>query len=263
MVEENKSQASTGKATKRSKRTKKVTIIQQPQAENTTNNDNEIDNDPKSESDNDDIGKQYSFHTLAKLLELVLKLTSQNYYSWSAHVRSFLRSVPHAMEHLEGVYNADHPKWSCSFNNALTNAICSTINTIGEYNVNYLLLDIIREYLTFSQVWNKIETRLGNKATRTSCWLALITQLSDVKMFHADAWKLIQDIRAIQAEGSILGRPFADDTLFSALQKCMIRHPVFRETVATVHQLSFDALATALSTCQLALESVPTQKFDP
>ncbi|SAM85358.1 uncharacterized protein UBRO_20898 [Ustilago bromivora] len=167
------------------------------------------------------------------------------------------------MEHLKGMYNVDHPKWSCSFDNALMNAVHGTIDTVGEYNVNYLLLDIIREYLTFSQVWSKIETGLGNEATRTSCWLTLITQLGDVKMFHADSWKLIQEIRAIQAKGSILGRLFTDDTLFSVLQKCTIHHPVFRETVATVHQLSFDALATALSTCQLALESIPTQKFDP
>ena len=134
---------------------------------------------------------------------------------------------------------------------------------MGEYNVNYLLLDIIREYLTFHQVWSKIEARLGDDATRTSRWLALITQLGDIKMFNSDIRKLIQEIRTIQAKGSILGRPFADDTLFSALQKCMICHPMFRETVSTVHQLNFEVLAMALSIHQLALESIPTQKLDP
>ncbi|SOV06461.1 uncharacterized protein UDID_17474 [Ustilago sp. UG-2017a] len=127
MVDDTNSQAGASKAAKRSKRTKKVTIVRQTQAENTTNNDNEIDDEPESKSDDDDIGKQYSFHTLAKLLEPVLKLTYQNYYSWSAHVRSFLQSVPHAMEHLEGMYNVDHPKWSHSFDNALTNAIRGTV----------------------------------------------------------------------------------------------------------------------------------------
>ncbi|SAM78132.1 uncharacterized protein UBRO_20264 [Ustilago bromivora] len=167
------------------------------------------------------------------------------------------------MEHLKGVYNVNHPKWSRSFDGALTNAVHGTINTIGEYNVNYLLLGIIREYLTFHQVWGKIKNGLGNEAIRTSHRLALITQLGDVKMFNADARKLIQEVRAIQAEGSILGRPFADDTLFSVLQKCTIHHPVYRQTVTTVHQLSFDALTTTLSARQSVLESVPSQKFDP
>lgn len=90
----------------------------------------------------------------------------------------------------------------------------------------------------------------------------LITQLGDIKMFNTDARKLIQEKRSIQAEASILGRPFTDDTLFSTLQKCMIQHPVYKETVATVHQLSFDDLTTTLNTRQAALESVPSQKID-
>ena len=48
------------------------------------------------------------------------------------------------------------------------NALHSTINTTGEYNINYLLLDIISEYLTFHQVWKKIENGLTNKATMMS-----------------------------------------------------------------------------------------------
>ncbi|SOV08974.1 uncharacterized protein UDID_18216 [Ustilago sp. UG-2017a] len=180
MVDETDPQAGASKAAKRSRRTKKTII-----------NDK-----PDYKSDDNDIGKRYSFHTLAKLLEPVPKLTSQNYYSWSTHVISFLRSIPHAMEHLEGVYNLDHPKWS-------------TIDTVGEYYVNYLLLDIIREYLTFSQVWSKIKNGLGNEATRASCRLALITQLGDARMFHADAQKFIQEIRVIQAEGSICQRSCA------------------------------------------------------
>ncbi|CCF49739.1 hypothetical protein NDA11_005486 [Ustilago hordei] len=263
MVDDTNPQAGASEAAKRSKRTKKVTIVQQKQAGNIANDDNKIDDKPEYESDDDDIGKQYSFCTLSKLLELVPKLTTQNYYSWSAHIKSFLQLVPYAMEHLEGTYDVNHSKWSCSFDDALTNALHGTIDTIGECNVNYLLLDIIREYLTFHQVWSKIEARLGDEATRTSCWLTLITQLGDIKMFHSNAQKLVQEIRTIQAKGSILGRPFTDDTLFSALQKCMIHHPMFRETVATVHQLSFEALATTLSICQLALESIPTQKLDP
>ncbi|KAJ1576809.1 hypothetical protein NDA11_004693 [Ustilago hordei] len=212
MVDKTDSQAGANEAAKRSRRTKKTIVIQQTQAENTANDDNEIDDKPDYESDSNDIGKQYSFHTLAKLLKLVPKLTTQNYYSWSAHVISFLQCVLHAMEHLEGVYNPDHPKWSCPFDDALTNAVQGTIDTIGKYNVNYLMINIIREYLTFGQVWSKIKNSLGDKATRASCWLALITQLGDTRMFHANAQKLIQEIRTIQAEGSTLGRPFADNT---------------------------------------------------
>ncbi|SYW81878.1 uncharacterized protein UHO2_00382 [Ustilago hordei] len=82
-------------------------------------------------------------------------------------------------------------------------------------------------------------------------------------MFNSDARKLIQDINIIQTESSLLGKPFADDTLFPALQKCMICHPVYKETVETIHQLSFNALATTLTTWQLALKNIPAQKINP
>ncbi|SOV04489.1 uncharacterized protein UDID_17101 [Ustilago sp. UG-2017a] len=119
------------------------------------------------------------------------------------------------------------------------------------------------EYLTFNQVWRKIENGLTNEATKTSHRLALISQLNDTKMFHLDARKLIQEIRSIQTESSLLSKPFANDTLFSALQKCTIWHPVYKETVATVHQIDFNTLATALSIRQTTVESVPAQKIDP
>ncbi|SOV08005.1 uncharacterized protein UDID_17259 [Ustilago sp. UG-2017a] len=109
------------------------------------NANEEIDSD----SDHDNDGKQYNFRTLAKLLEPVPKLTSHNYYSWSAHIKSFLRCVPHAMKHLDGAYDKKHPKWNRTFDDALTNALCSTIDTTGEFNINYLILDIIREHHTF------------------------------------------------------------------------------------------------------------------
>ena len=191
------------------------------------------------------------------------KLTSCSYYSWSAHMKSFLRSVPHVMKHLEGTYNKKHPKWSCSLNDALINALHGTIDTTGEYNVNYLILDVIKEYLTFNQVWRKNENSLTNEATKMSHRLALILQLNDIKMFHLDARKLIQEIQSIQTESSLLGKPFANDTLFSALQKYMIWHLVYKETVATIHQIDFNTLTTALSIWQTAVESIPVQKNDP
>ncbi|SPC65486.1 uncharacterized protein UHOD_11078 [Ustilago sp. UG-2017b] len=141
--------------------------------------DNEADEDTDSDSDFDDGDKRYNFHTLAKLLEPMPKLMSRNYYSWNAHVKSFLRSVPHAMKHLEGTYDKKHPKWSRSLDDALINALHGTIDTTGEYN------------------------------------------------------------------------------------KCTIWHPVYKETVATVHQIDFNTLTTALSIRQTAVESVPAQKIDP
>ncbi|SPC61126.1 uncharacterized protein UHOD_11242 [Ustilago sp. UG-2017b] len=128
--------------------------------------DEGVDEDSDSDSDTD--SKQYNFRRLAKLLESVPKLTSRNYYSWNAHIKSFLQSIPHAMKHLEGIYNKKHPKWSRSFDDALTNALRGTINTTGEYNINYLILDIIREYHTFHQVWEKIQNGLTNESTAAS-----------------------------------------------------------------------------------------------
>ena len=82
-------------------------------------------------------------------------------------------------------------------------------------------------------------------------------------MFHADACKLIQEIRVMQTKTSLLGAPFSNGAIYAMLQRCMIQHLVYKETVTTVHQVSFDALATALTTHQSAMESIPGQKVDP
>ncbi|CCF53177.1 hypothetical protein NDA11_005892 [Ustilago hordei] len=260
MVEETETQAGASKAI--GGRKGKTT---QPQVTNNkATNETEtkvIDNDANEETDsNSDLnsgGKQFNFHTLVKLLEPVPKLTSHNYYSWNAHIKSLLQCIPHAMKHLKGVYDKKHPKWNCTFDDALTNALCGTIDTTGEYNVNYLILNIIREPHTFHQVWKKIENGLTNEATTTSCQIALISQLGELRMFNSDAQKLIQEIRSIQTESSLLGKPFADDTLSLNLQKCTIHHPMYKETVTTINQLTFSALATALTIWQLAIENNP------
>ena len=265
MVEDTKTQVSTSTKTKGGRKGKTTQV----QANNDATNKNEpeainnkADEGADSNSNFNDGDKQYNFHTLAKLLEPVPKLTSHSYYSWSTHVKSFLQSVPHAMKHLKGTYDKKHPKWSHSLNDALINALQGTIDTTGEHNVNYLVLDVIKEYPTFHQVWRKIENGLMNKATKISHRLALILQLGDIKMFHSDARKLIQEIRTIQTESSLLGKLFANDTLFLALQKCTIQHPVYKEMVTTVHQIDFNTLATALSIHQTAIESIPVQKIN-
>ncbi|SYW81677.1 uncharacterized protein UHO2_00183 [Ustilago hordei] len=137
-----------------------------------------------------------------------------------------------------GMYNKKHPKWNCAFDDALTNALHGTIDTTGEHNVNYLIINIIREHHTFHQ-------------------------LGKLKMFNSDVQKLIQEIRSIQTESSLLGKPFADNTLFSNLQKCTIHHPMYKETVTTISQLTFSTLATALTIWQLAIENNPAQRVDP
>ncbi|KAJ1020332.1 hypothetical protein NDA18_005928 [Ustilago nuda] len=244
----------------------KVSQLRAADSEVTNETEVEVINDDEetgSDSDQDSSGKQYNFRTLAKLLEPVPKLTSQNYYSWNVHIKSFLQSVPYAMKHLEGTYDKKHPKWKQSFNDALTNTVHGTIDTTREYNINYLILDIIREHHTFSQVWKKIENGLTNEATATSHRIALIAQLGKLRMFNSDAQKLIQEIRTIQTESSLLGKPFADNTLFSNLQKCTIHHPMYKETVTTISQLTFSALATALTIWQSAIENYPAQKVDP
>ncbi|CCF51066.1 hypothetical protein NDA11_006706 [Ustilago hordei] len=133
-----------------------------------------------------------------------------------------------------GTYDKKHPKWNCAFDDAMMNA-----------------------------VWKKIENGLTNEATTTSCQIALIAQLGKLRMFNSDAQKLIQEIRSIQTESSLLGKPFANDTLFSNLQKCTICHPMYKEMVATISQLTFNTLATALTIQQSAIENYPAQKVDP
>ncbi|KAJ1026137.1 hypothetical protein NDA18_003796 [Ustilago nuda] len=266
MVEDTKAQVVASKA----RGGRKGKAVQPRAANNEATNEpdtrvinNDADEETDSDSDHDNGGKQYNFCTLAKLLEPVPKLTSHNYYSWNAHIKSFLRCVPHAMKHIDGVYGKKHPKWNCTFDDALTNALCSTINTTGEYNINYLILDIIREHHMFHHVWKKIENGLTNEATAISHHIALIAQLGELRMYNSDIRKLIQEIRTIQTESSLLGKPFADDTLFSNLQKCTIQHPMYKETVATVSQLSFNAFTTTLSIWQSAIENNPTPRVDP
>ncbi|KAJ1588263.1 hypothetical protein NDA12_005585 [Ustilago hordei] len=242
MVEDTETQVSTSMRTKGSRKGKATQV----QADNDTMIENEleaIDNEADEDADSDS------------------DFNDGN--NWSAHMKSFLRSVPHAMKHLEGMYDKKHPKWSCCLDDALINALHGTIDTTREHNVNYLVLDVIKEYLTFHQVWRKIENGLMNEATKMSHRLALISQLGNIKMFHSDARKLIQEVCSIQTESSLLGKPFADNTLFLALQKCMIWHLVYKETVATIQQINFNTLATTLSIQQTAIESIPTQKIDP
>ncbi|KAJ1602951.1 hypothetical protein NDA14_002236 [Ustilago hordei] len=104
MVEETKTQAGSSKA----KGGRKGKAAQLQVANNEATNETEtkvIDDDANEETDSDsDLdsgGKQYNFCTLAKLLKPMPKLTSHNYYSWNAHIKSFLQCVPHAMKHLE------------------------------------------------------------------------------------------------------------------------------------------------------------------
>ncbi|KAJ1571648.1 hypothetical protein NDA11_000142 [Ustilago hordei] len=79
----------------RTKGGKKGKVSQLQAANNEVTNETEVeviddDEETGSDSDQDSGGKQYNFCTLAKLLKLVPKLTSQNYYSWNVHIKSFL-----------------------------------------------------------------------------------------------------------------------------------------------------------------------------
>ncbi|SOV01422.1 uncharacterized protein UDID_17657 [Ustilago sp. UG-2017a] len=230
-----------GEATKKTKGGRKGKVAQQVRIDDeaTDGNENEF-NEAEEESDSDDDNKR-----------------------WSTLIKATLRVVPHATQHLEGTYDSDHPKWNRTFDNVLAGVLRSTLDTEGEYNTLYLLLDINKAYLTFHQTWKKVEKALTSEAARTSRQIALLAQLNEAKMFNADAQKLIQEIRAMQMETSLLGAPFGDDAIYAALQRCTIRHPVYKETVATVHQVSFDALATALMMHQSAIKSIPAQKVDP
>ncbi|SOV02711.1 uncharacterized protein UDID_18007 [Ustilago sp. UG-2017a] len=252
MAGDNDHQASTGEAARRTRKGKTPQRVQIDKEATDGNETEYFDNEDEGGSESDDDDDRYDYRTLAKILETVPKLTSRNYYI-----------VPHATRHLEGTYDRNHPKWNRTFDNTLVGVLQSTLDTEGEYNVLYLLLDISKNHLTCHQAWKKIERSLTSEAARTSRRIALLAELNETKMFHADARKLIKEIRVMQTETSLLGAPFSNDALYSALQRCTIRHPVYKETVTMVHQVSFDALATALTTRQSAIESVPGQKVDP
>ncbi|SOV02763.1 uncharacterized protein UDID_18026 [Ustilago sp. UG-2017a] len=180
MVQETKAQAVASKV--KGGRKGKATQPRVADNEATNKSDTEViddnaDEETDSDSDHDNDGKQYNFRTLAKLLE----------------------------PHLDGAYDKKHPKWNHTFDDALTNALHSTIDTTGEFNINYLILDIIREHHTFHNVWKKIENGLTNEATAISRCIALIAQLGELRMYNSDVQKLIQEIRTIQTESSVMG----------------------------------------------------------
>ncbi|SOV09160.1 uncharacterized protein UDID_19657 [Ustilago sp. UG-2017a] len=207
MAGEGDHQGSTSEVAKRMKGGRKGKLVQQVQIDDEVTDGNETEfNEAEEGSDTDDDKDWCNYRTIAKIVETVPKLTSQNYYSWSTLIKANLRVIPHAIRHLEGTYDSNHPKWNRTFDDAL---------------------------------------------------------LNEAKMFNADAQKLIQEIRIMQTETSLLGAPFGDDAIYAALQWCTIKHPVYKETIATVHQVSFDALATALTVRQSAMESIPAQKVNP
>ncbi|SOV08714.1 uncharacterized protein UDID_17702 [Ustilago sp. UG-2017a] len=205
-----------GEATKKTKGGRKGKVAQQVQIDDEATDGNETEfNEAEEGSDSNNDNEWYDYRTLAKIVEAVPKLTSQNYYSWSTLIKATLRVVPHAIQHLEGTYDSNHPKWNRNFDDALAGVLRSTLDTEGEHNILYLLLDISKAYLTFHQTWKKIEKGLTSEATRTLRQITLLTQLNEVKMFNADARKLIQEIRVMQTETSLLGAPFGDDAIYT------------------------------------------------
>jgi hypothetical protein len=158
-----------GETTKKTKGGRKGKVVQQVQIDDEATDGNKTEfNEAEEGSDFDDDNERYDYRTLAKIVEAVPKLTSQNYYSWSTLIKATLRVVPHAIQHLEGTYDNNHPKWNRNFDDALAGVLRSTLDTEGEHNILYLLLDISKAYLTFHQTWKKIENGLTSEATRTS-----------------------------------------------------------------------------------------------
>ena len=93
MVQEAKAQAVTSKA--KGGRKGKAMQLQAVDNKATNESDTKViyddaEEETDSNSDHDNNRKQYNFCTLAKLLEPIPKLTSHNYYSWNAHIKSFL-----------------------------------------------------------------------------------------------------------------------------------------------------------------------------
>ncbi|SYW76540.1 uncharacterized protein UHO2_04781 [Ustilago hordei] len=172
MAGDNDHQASTGEAAKRTRKGKTPQRVQIDEEVTDGNETEYFDNEDEGGSESDDDDDRYDYHTLAKILETVPKLTT--------------------------------------FDNALVGVLRSTLDTEGEYNVLYLLLDISKNHLTCHQAWKKIEKSLTSEAARTSRWIALLAELNETKMFHADAHKLIKEILAARhTSGGIQDQPYS------------------------------------------------------
>ena len=91
-------------ATKRTKGGRKGKAAQQVQIDDKATDSNKTEsNEVEEGSDSNNDNEWYDYHTLAKIMEAVPKLTLQNYYSWSTLIKATLRVVPHAIWHLEGM----------------------------------------------------------------------------------------------------------------------------------------------------------------
>ncbi|SOV08375.1 uncharacterized protein UDID_17364 [Ustilago sp. UG-2017a] len=135
-----------GETTKKTKGGRKGKVVQQVQIDDEATDGNETEfNEAEEGSDSDDDNEH-----------------------WSTLIKATLRVVPHTIQHLEGTYDNNHPKWNRNFEDALAGVLRSTLDAEGEHNILSLLLDISKAYLTFHQTWKKIENGLTSEATRTS-----------------------------------------------------------------------------------------------
>ncbi|SOV03499.1 uncharacterized protein UDID_18688 [Ustilago sp. UG-2017a] len=162
MAGDNDRQASTGEAARRTRKGKTPQRVQIDKEATDGNETKYFDNEDEGGSESDDDDNRYDYRTLAKI------------WRWSPSSR-------------HGTYDRNHPKWNRTFDNTLVGVLRSTLDTEGEYNVLYLLLDISKNHLTCHQAWKKIERSLTSEAARTSRQIALLAELNETKMFHADA----------------------------------------------------------------------------
>ncbi|SOV02393.1 uncharacterized protein UDID_19442 [Ustilago sp. UG-2017a] len=78
-----------GEATKKTKGGRKGKVAQQVQINDEATDGNKTEfNEAEEGSDSDDDNERYNYRTLAKIMEAVPKLTSQNYYSWSTLIKA-------------------------------------------------------------------------------------------------------------------------------------------------------------------------------
>ncbi|KAJ1028907.1 hypothetical protein NDA18_002930 [Ustilago nuda] len=151
-----------GEAAKNTKGGRKGKVVQQVQIDDEATDGNETEfNEAEEGSDSNDDNEWYDYDTLAKIMEVVPKLTSQNYYSWSTLIKATLRVVPHAIQHLEGTYDSNHPKWNRTFDDALAGVLRSTFDTEGEHNILYLLLEISKAFSGSRRVTGSYERSTG------------------------------------------------------------------------------------------------------
>lgn len=210
-----------------------------------------------AEADASSKEKYTSPANMIKILESVTKLTTRNYRAWVINVMAALESIPHATAYSMGTIKPRSAKWKPHFDSAVRQAVLSTFSDEGTCSAAHLRLRYNTMRLTAHGLFIKIKEELSSDIEYHFQRRAILEEIGNIKINQSDVGKLIDDIDRLNSESMALAEPLPDDLLYTALTRNTIRHPSYKDTVASTHATNYRQLCTVLRARQTALANHP------